>query len=122
MLKRTVGFSTEQADTAGARKFIVDGETINFTARDGRRRVTRTPTLDGGAVVYDAGFSIADKTFKMQLRANTLMDTSFIQYLVTAYNRIRISTIDGVFIAVPESWLLENGIITFQALVIEQRA
>lgn len=45
------------------------GSGSDLNSRD--RRLTRTPTLDGGAVVYDGGYAEADRTFSL-----TLMDLS----------------------------------------------
>lgn len=42
---------------------LADGS--DTQARD--RRLTRTPTLDGGAVVYDGGLAEADRTFTLAI-------------------------------------------------------
>ena len=119
--RRTVGISTLTADIAGARLLYL--EPASRSSMDaGTRRATRTATLDGGCVVYDAGFTAADQTWNLSVRATSATVGAFLAYLVKTYNTVRLATSDGVFDASPRSWRVENGIGTIECLVTSQIA
>jgi len=120
-IKRIIGISTFAADIVGGRTLYLDQKSYDQMA-SGRRRATRTKTLDGAAVVYDAGFAVADQTFTLDLRATDATLGAWVAYIVKTYNLIRISTTGGVFSCVPSSWEETNGVVTLEALVMEQLA
>ena len=119
--RRTIGISTPAADAAGARiLYLLPASRSSLDA--GTRRVTRTATLDGGAVTYDAGYSVSDLTWSLSVRATSVTIGAFLAYLVKTYSLIRIATDAGVFDASPRAWRVEDGQATLEALVMEQIA
>jgi hypothetical protein len=117
--KKMIGISTYDFDLGGARmlRLVPDAMEQNYT---GMRRASRTRTLDGGAVVYDAGFAEADLTWNISVVVTSVYVVRYLEYLVRLYNSIRICTDDGVFSAVPASWRMHNGIATLEAWVTER--
>jgi hypothetical protein len=69
---------------------------------DRGRRVTRTPTIDGGAVVEDFGLSHADRTWTVRAKASR-GQAEILRYLVEAYGEIRAVTREGVFRVAPDT-------------------
>lgn len=89
--------------------------------RTGSRRVSRTATLDGGAEVYDTGYSAADRTFSLDLLTNGA-GAAWVERIVRTYALIRVSCRDGVFTAVPESWANEGRTVKLTLLITEELA
>jgi len=119
--RRTVGISTFEYDPLGARTLYLLPDSRQAINR-GARRATRTKTLDGAAVVYDAGYAVADLTWELAVDAKNPLVGAFLALMVKTYNLIRICTDDGVFSAVPSRWAVENGRATLEALVMERIA
>jgi len=119
-MKKKMGISTLIYDLDGARTFYVSGksaESMGF----GRRRVTRTKTLDGGAVVYDAGFSYSDLEWNVSMQANPGDGVvAFVRRIVRTYNLIKITNDLGVYTAVPSAYEEGNGVITLKALIMSK--
>jgi len=67
------------------------------------RRVNRVPTLDLGAAVNDRGFSHADRTFRIRWQS-TKASNDAVAYLLKTHNRVNVSTDEGVFLAVIETF------------------
>ena len=68
-----------------------------------RRRVNRVPTLDLGAAVNDRGFSHADRTFRVRWHSTPATNDAA-AYLLKTHNQVNVSTDEGVFRAVIESY------------------
>jgi hypothetical protein len=66
------------------------------------RRVTRTATLDGSAVLVDQGYSHADRTIKAKARQLSQDDFDRAAYLLQTYPLLVVSCEAGVFTAAPE--------------------
>jgi hypothetical protein len=120
--RRIIGISTIAVDASiSLRTFYIDKKTreeLNTYSR----RISRTPTLDGAAVIYDAGYAVADKTIyvRVQIRNESVM--YFFAWLVAAHNLIRICTDNGVYEAAPAKCWEENGYAILETLVTEQIA
>ena len=69
-----------------------------------RRRVSRTPTLDGGAAINDFGYSDSDRTLDIRWPARDRVQADNIARMVKAYSRLIISMPEGVFVGAPESF------------------
>ena len=67
-----------------------------------RRRSNRVATLDGGAAVNDFGFSDADRVIVLRWAFSSKAMEATVNRLVQTYNRLRVSTVQGVFLTVPE--------------------
>lgn len=121
MMRRMIGISTFAADIAGARIVRLVPE-YSSTINAGARRATRTRTLDGGAVVYDAGYAVADQTLSLKLKSSDPTLPAWVAYLVKTYNLIRVTTEAGAYQCVPASYVERDGVVTLEALVLEQLA
>jgi hypothetical protein len=119
MIKKIIGIGVFAYDVNGSQTLYLAGETEEML-NAGARRVTRTKTLDGGAVAYDAGYSVADLTWIITLQSKTEFTSDFVSWIVKTYNLIRISTKDGVYSAIPSRWSMKNGNVVLEALVMEK--
>lgn len=68
------------------------------------RRVQRSKTLDGGAVVHDGGFSDGDRSIEITWLNTSQTSHEAISRLVQLYTQLVIATRDGVFLASPERY------------------
>ena len=83
------------------------------------RRITRTETLDGGVVVYDGGFNFGDFTLNISIPNITSDQHEITQILVQQIGRVLVSTSDGLFQGVIESYTGEDtGALT---ILVEKR-
>jgi hypothetical protein len=120
--RRIIGISTITVDaTITLRTFYVD-KTTREELNTYSRRVSRTPTLDGEAVVYDAGYAVADKTIYVRVYNRDESIISFFAWLVVAHNLIRVCTDNGVYEAVPSKCWEENNYAILETLVMEKKA
>ena len=119
-VKRIVGLSPLAYDTTGARTVYIEPGAFE-QLNSGARRATRTKTLDGGAVVYDAGFSVADQTFGIKVRADRTTP-SYFAWLVQSQNLIRVSTEMGIYTGVPARWDVGQGMVMLEFQVMVQEA
>ena len=89
---------------------------------DRGRRVTRTPTIDGGAVLDDSGLAHADRTWIIRARVtSTQVDT--LKYLIDSYGTVRAVTTEGVFtVALDTLELRGRPFATLRALVLRKEA
>ncbi|MFZ1535856.1 MAG: hypothetical protein WAT23_00495 [Chromatiaceae bacterium] len=76
------------------------------TARD--RRMTRTPTLDGGAVFNDGGWSEADRIFTLAIRGLDAA-TSATLATIASYPVQRLSLAHGLYEGRVKSQVLAGG-------------
>lgn len=67
-----------------------------------KRRSTVTATLDGGVSVYDTGYSVADRTIKVNVDPATLDQIGAIAYMIESYSQLIVSTRAGCFLALCE--------------------
>jgi hypothetical protein len=118
-MKMVIGISTFAYDLIGAGTFYITPDSYE-RMNSGARRVTRTKTLDGAAVAYDAGYAVADLTWDISIEARDEGTPNFIAWVVQTYNLIRISTKDGVFSAIPSRWSFDSGRVRLEALVMEK--
>lgn len=76
----------------------------SYTDGEVRRRVNRSPTLDGGAVVADGGFSHGDRTLQMRWKRVDSVLEEAVARMVATYATMVVSTRAGVFLAAPETY------------------
>jgi len=93
----------------------VDGVIFNELAtsvfRDTNPRVTRTPTLDGGAVIDHRGFIDGDRIFKIE----AALDEATTEALWTLYRNetiVHISCIEGFFTGTLAKLKADGGRVT----------
>lgn len=91
-----LSLSATSYDPNGA--VLIRGRIIN--PYHGQRRGSVTATMDGGASVYDAGYSVSDQTLSLTLKypAKTLLTQ--LQYLVAYYGQVIAICETGAYSAV----------------------
>jgi hypothetical protein len=99
--------STPTYDSDG----YVELSPIAVPDRDVTRRANRVLTLDGGVAVNDGGYSDGDLVFELEWTPDVTIDTQ-VKRMVRLYPRAVLSTRDGVFEVVLESYRL-NAESTF---------
>ena len=83
------------------------------------RRVTRTPTLDGGAAVYDGGFNFGDWTLNINIPNITSAQHETVQFFTQKIGRVMVSTDEGMFLGVVEKYSgIGTGALT---ILVEKR-
>lgn len=93
-----VALSTVDWDPDG---HITIDATPDTTEGAARRRITRSATLDGGAVFNDFGFADADRTITIKWEPNRAIDDA-VERMVELHGRIVVSVGKGVYLAAPE--------------------
>lgn len=93
---------------------------FNFLAR----RLTRTATLDGGAVIADNGFSAADGTFKIIVdpQHNSATLYSAVVALIKTAGLVTVSARDGLFLAALQNVTNDKTVLTINLLIKSQLA
>ena len=86
---------------------------------DGIRRVTRTATLDGSAVVYDGGFSHADRILTVGIRAFREAQLNQAKRLFQSYQQLTVSSIEGIFLCAAESYTVKETTLTLRFLILQ---
>lgn len=109
--------STQVWDVQG----YVELDVMN-TQTDGAtvRRINRVATLDGSAVVNDAGFSEADRTIQLTWMNDSKTVDAAIERLVKFYGRLNVSTRTGVYDAAVESYTPSPTAPALRLLVISK--
>ena len=69
-------------------------QSSDTAARD--RRMTRTPTLDGGAVIHDGGWSEADRTMTLVIRGLSETDADTLK-TIAAYTEQHLALPHGLY-------------------------
>lgn len=76
--------------------------------RDTKRRVQRVLTLDGGVAINDGGYSDGDLTFELEWKSDITLNSAILRML-QIYPRAVLSTREGVFEVVLETYRLNTG-------------
>lgn len=110
-----ISLSATSYDPNGA--LIVPGRINN--PYQARRRGSVTATLDGGVVVYDAGYSIADQTLNCTVSnpSKALLET--LQYLVAYYGQVITCCETGAFLAML-SFSVAGKMLTVQLRLVSR--
>jgi hypothetical protein len=82
--------------------------------------VSRVGTLDGGVSISDRGFSEGDKTFVYIFKPVSKDHNEIAKRLVRLHPKVTVSNSDGVFEAVPQSFLPSPEENTFTLLVVQK--
>lgn len=106
-----IGVSVNIFDVNGARYFDGDKlDTGKIQDNETRsRRMSRTPTLDGGVAVYDTGYSAGDRDIKICVPNASREIADFMAYLVETYNLITVTVGMEAFQGVPSSYSMNKG-------------
>lgn len=82
------------------------------------RRATRTATLDGGATIYDAGYTAADRTVTLRLRPDApASEVEALRHVVKTHSSCVLALPDGIFLACPSGLNFASGRPSFTLLV-----
>lgn len=112
-----IGISAKVYDIDGARIFP-EAET---SSRKGARRVTRVPTLDGGVSVNDSGYTDGDREVYVEEAFASLEAVDFAQYICETYGLVTVTTQDGAYTGIPESYRIESdGTLSIKMLLTEK--
>jgi hypothetical protein len=84
------------------------------------RRVSRAATLDTGVSISDRGYSEGDKTLTYSFKPVSKEHDARAKRLVRLHPTVTVSNGDGVFEAVPQSFLPTTEENTFTLLVIRK--
>lgn len=80
------------------------------------RRVSRSATLDGEAVVNDSGYTDMDRTMVIEAEITEAQKT-ILDYLFQTYTRLNVSTRAGFFVCAPGNMDPDNGRLRLTLLV-----
>lgn len=88
------------------------------------RRLTRTATLDGGAVIVDNGYTAADGTIKIIVEPsqNSIDIYAQVAGIIKQFGVVTVSNADGIFLAAIESVTNAKTTLTINLLIKSQLA
>lgn len=115
-MKSNIGLKKITAE-AGSAVLIRDDSRTSIKSY--RPRVTRSPTLDGGAVIYNLGYSDGDR----EITVVSLVDSATeekLRSMVQDELFIIISTRDGVFYGSIDSMQVDRGSLNLKFLAQER--
>jgi hypothetical protein len=115
-----IAIATQTYDLEGARVFRNTDRSRDMKNRRGERRVSRTATLDGGCLIADMGYSDGDRTITVEEPEADVAAVDFARYIIEHYNTVAVATEDGAYAAAPESYDVQDGILTISFLVAEK--
>ena len=118
MIKHMAGIATLTFDLDGAKMFPQHPASI-LANRNIQRRLSRTPTLDGEATIYDTGYAPADRTIVL---VTDIAYLEWIERIVKTYNMVLVSTGEGLFKGAPARSRVRNGRVEIEILVKESVA
>ena len=101
--------------------YLADGAAIlsvlpKTDIRKGERRVSRTKTLDGGAVITDSGYADGDRTFTLEIESSLAMWQK-LWAIFKAATLLTVTTDDGCFSAAASSIKDDGNVITIETLI-----
>lgn len=113
-----IGIATVDYNLTGFARFHV-ADTSDLTTQT--RRVSRTPTLDGGCLITDQGYSAADRTMKIRSAGPLSGEVlARLQSMHQSYSLVDLCTPEGVFRGVMQQFTAPQGIVSITFLVKEQ--
>jgi len=112
-----IGISTKLYDLAGFDTFK-SSDIVEFDSKI-ERRVSTTPTLDGGSYVSDGGYSDSDKIFNFKVKNLSKARYDNLIYIAKYHSRIYLCTEEGAFECVIKSISkLSNGDASLNIIVV----
>lgn len=115
------GVEFEAFSNAGY-NIIVESPGKNTSTKELSRRITRTPTLDGGAAFYYGGFTHADRTISIEIDNATGPEVAASLALITQNNNVQVQNAEGVFLCAIERVTVKDSSVSFKFLVKEKVA
>ncbi len=113
-----IGISTLTQNTAGAITF--DATEKKTSIRNATARVSRSATLDGGAVINHLGFSHGDRTFQIYAKLTKAAD-AVLWGIFALGVMVNVATDEGMYRAAIESVTIadDKGITKMSILIKE---
>ncbi len=115
-----IGISTQNYDLIGARIFRRTDIETELSNSAGKRRLSRTATLDGGASIYDTGYTDSDRDMTVIEPGAEIDAIEFARYIVETYGLINVASRDGFYLGVPESYRMDGGNLEMKILITER--
>ncbi len=100
-----IGISTLTQNTAGAVTFETEKPTF---LREASARVSRSATLDGGAVVNHLGFSHGDRTLRITANVGETVANALWAIFILGV-MVNVATDEGAYRAAIETLITDNG-------------
>jgi len=113
-----IGISTVDFDASGA--IYLFPESLDLAATnlfDSSRRSSRTATVDGGAVLFDAGYSAADRTITLKGNLSE-SQIEFCDRVVKGTSNVIVTTREGAYLAHPQSFSVNGRGSSLRLLVL----
>lgn len=110
-----IGFARKTADISGHVCFQWDDDPRGNTAR-----ISRVPTLDGGAVINILGVSDGDRTIYIRDHLVTEVTETILLYLFNLGEKLLIFLRDGVYTGAILKCTPNNGVINM-TVILEQK-
>lgn len=92
------------------------------TYGESRRRMNRVPTLDGGAVFNDFGYTEADRTLALRWLVQSAQAETNVERLLQLYARVHVATPRGFYLCALESYTPGNTESSLSLLVVAKLA
>jgi hypothetical protein len=105
--------------TAEAGSAVLIRDDSRSTMKDYRPRVTRSPTLDGGAVIYNLGYSDGDRDISIVSMVDPETEEK-LRSMVQDELFVIVSTRDGVFYGSIDAMVVDRGILNLKFLAQER--
>lgn len=110
-----IAISTLEINPEGAHLIFAD-ET-GTSLGDFVRRVQRTATLGGGAILTDNGYTHADRTVRVDLTDQPREVQEAIRNIVELYSAVILMLPDGAYRASPERYIAAGRVTTLTLLI-----
>lgn len=85
-----------------------------------QRRLSRSATLDGGAVFNDGGFCEADRTLTLTMQSVSRENAATLKE-ISSYPKVIISISDGLFLCRIKSYVIGGGNESTLTALVESR-
>lgn len=110
-----LSLSTPVFDIDGARNFKGSIEAAPLS-----RRASRIATLDGGAVISDLGFAVADTDYRIGIDNASRAQHDWLVAKLALYPSMILGCADGCFLVLLSALQHRNGKTTLTAKVLEK--
>ena len=114
-----IGLSSIIHDADGFR-FLKQSPDQQDQNTDISRRCSRVATLDGGAVVNDSGYSVADRTFTVKTRDDDGAITTWARRMIQTYSSVHLATDEGFFTGTPSRMWIRGMYLYIEILITSQ--
>jgi len=82
------------------------------------RRVSTTPTLDGGSFVSDVGYSASDRTFNFSMKGNNQDYVDNLIRIAKFHSRLVLCTTEGAFEVIIKAVFYFGGLLRLSLITV----